>query len=285
MGQRKSVKEVLASIDQDMETAITAGVVDHETQASSWISEEVAAGVQLEQVVQQLEALEELPAAEDIAGAEIIRTSTLGELLQLQNDQAVEATVVEIAGQIDDRSGFEAHTASMEGKDDANIQRTLKKVRTQMVTKRAARLLLAVNVTPGFINRQVHTGSAYNVYALGKLGDLIYGVTDGVVANAINQACMRSLFAFKAAGVPFTMECAKASASKQYAKKIDAAVRKHLVSHTVSTTTAPTQASSTMQALCTLGVCKTNGVGKNPTYTVQDTPLAHKLEAMMSLAA
>lgn len=34
----------------------------------------------------------------------------------------------------------------------------------------------------------------------------------------------------------------------------------------------------------TLGVVSTNGAGKNPTYTLLDTPIAHKFEAMLAAA-
>lgn len=63
-----------------------------------------------------------------------------------------------------------------------------------------------------------------------------------------------------------------------------ARVRQHVISHIVSTSTAPTQASSTMQALVTLGVCKTNGAGKNPTHAALDAPVARKLEKMTAMA-
>lgn len=282
----EEIAAVLATVDANMENAVTAGPVDHSSQLSSWTSEDAASEALLADTVEALEAErceETIPFPEPEDGAiveEQPQRATLAQLTAGLPDEAVDTMVVRIAREVDARSAFETE----QDPDNANIHRTLKKVRTQLVTKRAAKLLLATHVDPAFINRTVHTGSAYNVYALGKLSDIIYGVTDGVVANAINVACMKSLFAFKRAGAIFTMECAKAAASKQYARNIDAAVRKHLISHTVSTSTAPTQASSTMQALVTLGVVKTNGAGKNPTYEVLDTPIAHKLEAMLLAA-
>jgi hypothetical protein len=201
---------------------------------------------------------------------------TLNELLAAQNDEAVDDMVFSIAEEIDTRVSFE----ELKKGDGANIQRTLKKIRTQMVTKRAARVLLASNINPAFINREVHSGSKYNVYALGKLADVIYGITDGAVANAINLACIKSLFKCRDAGITFTGEVAKACASKQY--QIDAAVREHLVRHTVSTSTASTQASSTMQALATLGVVKVEGSSRNPIYVMTENLIGKKLEAMLA---
>jgi hypothetical protein len=308
---KNTVASVLASIDPNMETAVTAGIVDHESQIASWVSEETANETLLEAALSELDcgdverpsndfaddeltelaeltALDEFAAFEDTQASpttEIVeRPLTLAEQMLLVPEEIVNATVVAIADEVDQRSRDETVRAISEGKDDKNIQGTIKKIRAQLVTKRAAKLMCAIRVEPNFINRVVHTGSAYNVYALGKLSDVVFGVTDGQVANAINIACMKSLFAFSKLGIAFTMECAKGAASKQYAWKIDAAVRKHLISHTVSTSTAPTQASSTMQALVTLGVVSTNGAGKNPTYTLLDTPIAHKLEAMLAAA-
>ena len=230
-------------------------------------------------IMHQAEASDEPQASNDLVEDEAPKS--LSEILVSFSDEAVTDMVVNIAGELDDRASFEFR----KNPDNGNIQGTLKKVRAQMVTKRAAKLLLSISVTPFFINRELHNGCAYNVYALGKVGDIIKGVTDGVVANAINIACMKSLFAFRAAGATFTMECAKGAASRQYGVlHVEAAIRKHLISHTVSATTAPTQASSTMQALETLGVVSRHGGGKNPSYVLTDAPITKKLEAMLIAA-
>ena len=274
------IAAVLETIDPAAETSVTAGVVDHESQAGSWISEETAAEIQLDEVVAELtETAERCEETIPFPESDEAQAPTLAQKLASVPDEDVDRGVFKIAASVDDRAAFETEIES-----GPNIHSTLKKIRTQLVTKRAARLMLAINVDANFLNRTVHTGARYNVYAAGKLGDIVYGVTDGVVANAINVACMKSLFAFNKAGVPFTMECAKGAASKNYARGLDPSVRKHLISHTVAPGTAPTQASSTMQALVTLGVVKTNGAGKNPTYTVLDTPIAHKLEGMLAAA-
>jgi len=277
----EEMQAVLASIDPAMESAVTAGGVDHVSQVSSWTPETEAAEIQLDAVLAELDKAEKIPEAALAASAETFNAPlTLAQLLATVPDDLVNHAVVSIANAVDERSAFEIESDP----DNLNIHRTLKKVRAQLVTKRAARLLSAIHVEPEFLNRTVHNGSRYNVYALGKLADIVYGVTDGVVANAINVACCKSLFAFKRAGITFTMECAKASASKSYARGIDAAIRKHLISHTVAPSTAPTQASSTMQALHTLGVVRSNGAGKNPTYTVLDTPLSRKIKEMLMVA-
>ena len=224
----------------------------------------------LEAAVTVLEATES--AAEDQLVEESAPEPTFQELCAAVSDEDADNMVCTIAAAVDQRAGFE----KAKNPDNENIQRTLKKVRAQLVTKRAARVFLATNVDPAFINREENTGSRYNVYALGKLADVIYGVTDGTISNAINQACMRSLFRFKNAGLDFSMEVAKAAASDKI--RIEPALRKHLISHTVSASTAPTQASSTMQALETLGVVFATGSKKNPVFHVTDAPIARFLE-------
>lgn len=275
----EEIAAVLETIDTTMEHAASAGVVDHETQISSWTppaeAEEIREELELEAIVDA-----ELNPEPFVVSTEVTGEQTLETVLKTVDEPLVEAEVFRIARAIDQRAAFEADKNA----ENDNIHKTLKKIRSQLVTKRAARLFLACNVDPAFINRMKNSGSEYNVYAIGKLADVVYGVTDGVVSNAINLACMKSLFAFKRAGLSFSMEAAKGAASKNYAARLDAAVRKHLISHTVAPGTAPTQASSTMQALGTLGIVRATG-GKNPTYEILDTPLARKLEEMFAKAA
>jgi hypothetical protein len=144
-------------------------------------------------------------------------------------------------------------------------------------------VLLAAGVDPEFINRQIHAGARYNVYALGKFADLVFALTDGPMQNAINRACMRSLFNCRRAGVEFTGELARASASDKV--RVSEVLRKHLISHTVSAVTAPTQASSTMQALQTLGIVSTTGSARAPVYHVTDSSIARKAEEVVAKLA
>lgn len=224
------------------------------------------------QDAQESETVEPTPAADESAP----REPTFEELRDAFDDATVETTTHLIAAAIDDRAVFEDRKAP----DNANIQKTLKKAREQLVTKRAARVLLATSVDPSFVNRSLHDGARYNVYALGKLADIVRGVTDGAITNAINMACMKSLFRFRKAGLDFTGEMAKAAASDKI--RVEASLRQHLVRHTVSASTAPTQASSTMQALETLGVVVNVGSRKSPVYRVTDHPIVAHLEAKLA---
>jgi hypothetical protein len=292
--------EVLASIDQSAETAITVAVIDHHTQFGSWNADGAEGDApaapftttDIEAIADEtiLAADESLSAADvdamlpetinDEPEAPVQSEPAWADVVASFDDEVVTETVVAIADQVDARDAFE----NLKDPDNVSIKRTLKKVRSQLVTKRAARVLLASNQTPAFINRVLHDGSRYNVYALGKLADIVFGVTDGAVSNAINLACMKSLFRFKRQGLVFTGEMAKAAASDKL-RVADLAAQKALIRHTVSASTAPTQASSTMQALETLGVVIRQGSTKNPTFEVRDTPLAKKLETMLLDAA
>jgi hypothetical protein len=260
------------------------------------IATEAPAGV-VEDVVETLEAHEavhegatETPTSEPTTEELVIEPTTeeptpqataseFDTKLASFSDEDVIAMTVLTAKEFDVRATFE--TAKDAG--NSNIHRTIKKARAQMVTKRAARVLLATNVDPVIFNRSIHDGARYNVYAIGKLGDCVAGLTDGKVSNSINLAIMRSLFHFRAAKSQFTGEMAKAAASDKI-RVADSALKALLVRHTVSASTAPTQASSTMQALETLGIVKRSGSGRNPNFDVMDAPVAAKLESVLLAA-
>src|SRR5690606_11506121 len=145
----------------------------------------------------------------------------------------------------DERSDFEAR----KNPDNDSIQKSLKKSRSALQRHQVAALIAATNVRPDFINGSRSVGSAYNVYAIDKVADLVAGLNGGFVRNAINLAVCKSLFRFRAAGETFTGEMARAAASDKL--RVQGAIKAHLVRHTVSASTAPTQASSTMSALQT----------------------------------
>ena len=277
------IAQVMASIDMIEETNVaSSSTIDHHTQSSSWAGVEKAEQIVLEQAVEAEIALLEGPASTESVEAQatdVDQAPSFASVISSFNDEQVVHCVVEIANELDLRAANELIKAEEKGVENPNIQGTIKKARAQMVTKRAARVLLAVKADPVFINREINSGSSYGVYAIGKLGDMIKGLTEGAITNAINLACMKSLFAFRAAGAKFDMEAAKGAASRQYGlTKVDVNVRKHLISHTVATGTASTQASSTMQALETLGVVTRSHQGKNPTFTLTSNPIVGKLE-------
>jgi len=215
----------------------------------------------------------------DPVQSEAIRP-TLEQLLEAVEQVKVEAISKATGDALDNRADFEF----AKNPDNENIQKTIKKARAQMVSWRAARLMAVAAVSPEFLNREIHGGARYNVYAIGKLADLIYGATGGAVKNAINLACLKSLFRFRKAGIVFTGEAARAAASNKLAKTLDVAARGCLVSHDVSASTAPTQASSTMSALEILGIVKRSGTVRAPIYDLTDSPLTARFEEMMLAA-
>lgn len=200
---------------------------------------------------------------------------TFRELMLSHDELAVQGMTAEITAAIDARSAFETEKHG----SHHNIHKTLAKVRKALMWKDTSRVMLAANVDPAFINRTLHDGSRYNVYAVDKVADAVKGLADGVVSNAINRACMVSLFQMRKAGIPFTGEIAKACASDKV--HVDLAIRKHLLRHTVSASTAPTQASSTMQALETLGIVRREGHARNPTFHLTDAPITNRLEEVL----
>ncbi|WP_326894603.1 hypothetical protein U8P73_36325 (plasmid) [Rhizobium beringeri] len=189
--------------------------------------------------------------------------------------EAKEAKKVEIVTSFEDRIAFEKAQPGLSSKMVPNLEAEQKK----MATIGAAGLFLAMDIDPGFINREVSTGSRFNVYALQKVNDLIVALDGGFMQNAINKAIVQSLFNFRDAGIPFTGNAALAAASDKV--KADRAITKHLVRHTVSANTASTQKSSTMTALKTLGIVENTGTRGNEVWTLTDTPATRRLEEIV----
>ncbi|MBY3231840.1 hypothetical protein [Rhizobium laguerreae] len=189
--------------------------------------------------------------------------------------EAKEAKKADIVMSFEDRIAFEKAQPGLSSKMVPNLEAEQKK----MATIGAAGLFLAMDIDPGFINREVSTGSRFNVYALQKVNDLIVALDGGFMQNAINKAIVQSLFNFRDAGIPFTGNAALAAASDKV--KADRAITKHLVRHTVSANTASTQKSSTMTALKTLGIVENTGTRGNEVWTLTDTPATRRLEEIV----
>lgn len=226
-----------------------------------------------------------IEAPEDIAALMEIEQSGAGEDLGYDELRAAigsedaDGYVRRLTTSLDERAAFE----NAKDISNMNIHRTLKSCRAALARRAAGKALMIAGVDPDFVNRQLHDGSRYNVYALKKLADVVDGLNGGLVGNEINRAIIRSLYALADAGKGFTMEIAKMCCSKNYTAKgeLEAGVRSQLFRYTVAPGTASTQASSTMQALQTLGVVTASG-GKNTTYTLTKTPIAAKLRAVMT---
>ena len=205
------------------------------------------------------------------------KTNSFAGALEAVTPQAAGKMLKAIETNLADRAVFE----EVKNPENANIHRTLKKVREGLVRDDAARVFVATNVEASILNRTINDGARYNVYAMGKLEDFVRALSGRVwLTNKINQAIWRSFVACHKAGVPFTIDVAKAAASDKI--RIEPVIAKHLSRHTVSASTAPTQASSTMQALLTLGICVIEGSRKNPTYKLMES--APQTKALMEIA-
>lgn len=249
------------------QTFATEGL-DELDQALATLEVQPEPALELAQEIEEL--IEETVAANDTTADLAFR-----ELMLSHDELSVQGMTAEITAAIDARAAFETEKHG----SGHNIHKTLNKVRKALMWKDTSRVMLAANVDPAFINRTLHDGSRYNVYAVDKVADAVKGLADGVVSNAINRACMVSLFQMRKAGIPFTGEIAKACASDKV--HVDLAIRKHLLRHTVSASTAPTQASSTMQALETLGIVRREGSSRNPTFHLTDAPITKRLEEVL----
>jgi hypothetical protein len=266
--------ELANTLVAEAEAGNPGGLIDHETQSGSWSepsAEEIEKALTPVLLAEAEEPVHEEPASGD-------PQDFMADLVS-HDETAVSAMIVETATVLDQRADFEA----AKNADNENIQKTLKKARAALVSAAAARVMLSAHVDPAFMNRSIHEGARYNVYAIGKFADIAQALSasDGKLRNAINIAVIKSLFNFDAQGLVFDGNMARAAASDKI-KVNDPKQKMALVRHNVSQSTAPTQASSTMSALTTLGVVTAEGSTRNPTYKVVASPLSTRLKELLA---
>lgn len=153
--------------------------------------------------------------------------------------------------------------------------------RKKLAMPSKAAVLLVSGTNEEFINRSISKDSVYNLYAIDKVIDFVNGLAGDKLSNAINRAIFKSMINFKAEGIAFTGEMARAAASDKITVQ-DKKAKSLLMRHTVDAGTAPTQASSTMAALQTLGVVVNKGTMRAPVYELQDTPVTTKLQQLLA---
>lgn len=209
------------------------------------------------------------------APAEVV-VEKLATLVEAVTADEQHAKLAEIVQSFDARKEFE----KVEHPKNDSVQERLKAYEKKMALPGIAALMVATKVDANFINRSVTAGKRFNIYAIDKFNDLVHGLNSGTLRNAINVAMMKSLFRCRKADVVFTGQLAIAAASDKV--KIDKIFQQHMVRHTVSAATAPTQTSSTMNALEVLGVVKNTGSAKFPIWTLQDTPVTRRFEEMLA---
>jgi hypothetical protein len=251
-----------ASLDLDIEVAAL-----EEAERAAEIAAQAAANP----------APAQAPATPDAEPEELVMPSHVPGVLKdmASNITAQQITVMtdavnaEFAGRI----AFEQSMPTISSKMVPNLEAAQKR----MTSESAVRAFCAMDIDPGFLNREVNTGTRFNVYALEKINDLVVGLTAGFVKNAINRAMLLSLFRFQEAGVPFTGSAAAAAVSDKI--KIDRKTGALLTRHTASPSTAPTQKSQVMNSLQVLGIVTSNRLkGDNEVFTLTDTPQTRALK-------
>jgi hypothetical protein len=205
-----------------------------------------------------------------------------GELKELVSNitpEAAEQKKAEVVAEYEARKDFERQMPGLSSKMIPNLEATEKR----LATLGAAAIFCAIDIDPSFINREVSTGSRFNVYALQKVQDIMAALGGAFLTNKINRAIIESMFNFKDAGLAFTGTAALCAVSDKV--KADRAIAKHLVRHTVSANTASTQKSSTMVALATLGIVTNSGAKGSEVWHLTDTPQTRRLEEIVRRAA
>ena len=217
-----------------------------------------------------------LDAAEEVQAPEAVQKDEAPAFKDLMKEvpgETITQTMNVMKDKISQRRQLEIEKNSY----NDNIHRTLKNVEQTMVRPIAAQVLVAASVSPGFIVEQSREGEHYNVYAMGKLNDLVDALAGLKLSNAINRAIVRSMFKLRAAGVTISREILECAASDKIRVK-DRNIEGLLTRHTVGASTAPTQTSSTLRALETLGIVKVTGTKQNCVVTILDTPQTAALE-------
>lgn len=198
---------------------------------------------------------------------------TLIEEVQSISDRRRKTQMKKLDEGFESRKAFEATHAP----NNTSIQKKLTSVQKRLVLPGIAALTLATNVDADFMNSSgSHEARRYNIYAIDKLADLLHGLNDGHIRNAVNKAIVASLLRFGAADVAFTGVAAQGAVSQNLA--VEKEIEGLLVRHTASPGTAPTQSSSTMSALMTLGAVENIGNKRHPIYKLTDTPVVGRLK-------
>lgn len=269
-------------------------IIATENQLSSFLSDVLAGAEILEATaaeVAKTEQVEDKPkkakkseatSAVEVKPAAPELVHVPGEIKEKVAEQAPEdreRMSEEVKQEFNARRAYELSKPSI----SAKMLPTLDTEEKRLASPAAASILLACDVSATFINQEISTGNRFNIYAIQKVSDLVTALSGGFIQNAINRAIITSLFNFRDAGVPFTATAAMGAVSDKL--RVDAAINKHLVRHTVSPATAPTQKSSTMSALRVLGIVENVGTRANEEWRLTDTPQVRRLEEIVRAAA
>lgn len=174
-----------------------------------------------------------------------------------------------LISEIEDRAAYEA----TKNAENANIQKTLKGIRSDLEHSAIAEVMHNASVPANFINHAERGNARFNVYAAEKVANVARVLVGAGRLNHYTRAILASAQRCHAAGVPFThadaVSCCSLSVKADPSK---ATLLVHYEKH-IAPNTASTQASSSIAALKTFGILRE---GKSPSgavaYALQDQP-------------
>ncbi len=180
----------------------------------------------------------------------------------------------QVLAEVDARAAYEGEKNA----ENANIQATLKGIRSDLDHEAIAKVMSAANVPSGFINIAERGNARFNVYAAEKVSNLARVLVGAKAMNHYTRAILASARACGAAGVSFTHADAVAACSlevKGDPSKPLVRYEKHIAPNTAST-----QASSSIAALKVWGALAEGRTPSNAVaYVLQDTETTEALLA------
>ena len=268
-----AMADLVPEIDvADLSTTAVQDLVRAPVMSAEEIAQMIATGAVQDLAQDADQAPAEDASADQAPGDET--TVSFKDLLAGITEARVAEENLDLLAAFAERANFEKDADA----SNTNIQKTLTKLIRSFSTPGVARALIAIGVDKHFVNENEVGSKRRNVYALEKMRDILYGAVTGHLKNAINLAALTSLMRLDAINEPFTGEVAKACASDKTA--CPAHLKALLRRHTVSESTASTQASSTMVALEVLKIVTNTGTRNRPVYKLTDTALTRHLRDM-----
>lgn len=192
----------------------------------------------------------------------------------------VASYIVALNVAFDSRALFEAQ----KNEANENIQKTIKDIRKSMTRESVASVLLASNVSADFVNESIRVDSKYNVYAAQKVDNLACFILKAESLNHYTLAILRSLLSLEKNEMQLTHEDAKSACTLEMKLK-DAKREKLLIKYQkhVAISTANTQSSSSLEALCTFNVLKRSRNAENETvFTLCDNDATREILARIA---
>ncbi|TDW20444.1 hypothetical protein EV128_12574 [Rhizobium azibense] len=206
----------------------------------------------------------------------------LADALKAIDDDAAKAFALTIGAAFDSRVQFEITRKPNNTADMPKVKK-LNSYRAKLALPSMAKVLMALKITPDFINsRQTkeEDGDRFNIYAIDKLVDLVrFLAGQQKLSNAHNVAIGKSMLTFEEHKAPFTGEMAMCAASDKIRSQ-DPNV-KLLRRHNVDKGTAGTQASSTLSAMQALGLIKNVGTKRAASYVFATTEQAGAFKELL----